>query len=297
MNLGSFLAALALGFVAGAIARALIPNDAFRHMHGWRSWLTSAGLGLLGALVGFWIFHGLFGVGDTDKFVGWHRWRGDRRHDRCCPRVVPDQAVRQARGGLTWYGSVLPKGRSPAIHLFAACELGEDKLYRHIKPRKTPGPVPGFCRYLRSLYPPATRIAIICDNFSPHLTTDKDPRVGVRAKTANVEIACTPGEFVLVKTASRRSKLTALRYFALDGTGHASRRRGGQHDPAVHHLAQQPRWCRISARRRRPARMPARCRSRPPPRRDPGEAGHAAQQPTARHRPDQLVPRHRRPPR
>jgi uncharacterized membrane protein YeaQ/YmgE (transglycosylase-associated protein family) len=25
-------------------------------------------LGLLGALVGFWIFHGLFGIGDTDKF-------------------------------------------------------------------------------------------------------------------------------------------------------------------------------------------------------------------------------------
>src|ERR1700744_3636000 len=68
INLGSFLAALALGFVAGAIARALIPNDAFRHMHGVRSWLTSAGLGLLGALVGYWIFHGLFGIGDTDKF-------------------------------------------------------------------------------------------------------------------------------------------------------------------------------------------------------------------------------------
>ena len=50
MNLGSFLAALALGFVAGAIARALIPNDAFRHMHGWRSWLTSASLGY-GAII------------------------------------------------------------------------------------------------------------------------------------------------------------------------------------------------------------------------------------------------------
>ena len=52
----------------GAIARALIPRDAFRHMHGWKSWLTSTGLGLLGALVGFWIFHGLFGIGDTNKF-------------------------------------------------------------------------------------------------------------------------------------------------------------------------------------------------------------------------------------
>src|ERR1700748_2363860 len=68
MNLGSFLAALALGFVAGAIARALIPNDAFRHMHGWRSRLTSAALGLLGALGRFWIFHRPFGTCDTQKF-------------------------------------------------------------------------------------------------------------------------------------------------------------------------------------------------------------------------------------
>src|SRR5215471_12315171 len=68
VKIGSFLAACALGFVAGAIARALIPNDAFRHMRGMRSWLTSLGLGLLGALVGYWIFHGIFGIGDTDKF-------------------------------------------------------------------------------------------------------------------------------------------------------------------------------------------------------------------------------------
>lgn len=40
MSIGSFFAALALGFVAGAIARALIPNDAFRHMRGVKSWLT-----------------------------------------------------------------------------------------------------------------------------------------------------------------------------------------------------------------------------------------------------------------
>jgi uncharacterized membrane protein YeaQ/YmgE (transglycosylase-associated protein family) len=68
MNVGSFISALVLGFVAGAIARALIPNDAFKDMHGPRSWLVSAGLGLLGALVGFWIFHGIFGIGDKNKF-------------------------------------------------------------------------------------------------------------------------------------------------------------------------------------------------------------------------------------
>jgi len=36
------------------------------------------------------------------------------------------------------------------------------------------------------------RIAIICNNFSPHLTTAKDRRVGTWAAANNVEIACTP---------------------------------------------------------------------------------------------------------
>jgi len=62
-------------------------------MHGWRSWLTSTGLGLLGALVGFWIFHGLFGIGDTDKFD----WGGIvgaviGAHDRRCCGVVRSHA-------------------------------------------------------------------------------------------------------------------------------------------------------------------------------------------------------------
>jgi hypothetical protein len=36
------------------------------------------------------------------------------------------------------------------------------------------------------------RIAIICDNFSPHLTTARDGRVGAWAAGNNVEIAYTP---------------------------------------------------------------------------------------------------------
>ena len=55
-----------------------------------------------------------------------------------------------------------------------------------------PGPVLEFCRYVRSLYPSATRIAIVCDNFSPHLSTAKDTRVGTWTKANNVEIAYTP---------------------------------------------------------------------------------------------------------
>jgi hypothetical protein len=38
-------------------------------------------------------------------------------------------------------------------HLFAAYERGEDRLYGHIKPRKTRARFLEFCRYLRSLYP------------------------------------------------------------------------------------------------------------------------------------------------
>jgi uncharacterized membrane protein YeaQ/YmgE (transglycosylase-associated protein family) len=68
MDLGSLLAALALGFVCGVIGRALVPNDVYSTMSGWQSWLVSTALGLLGALVGYWIFAGLFGIGDDEAF-------------------------------------------------------------------------------------------------------------------------------------------------------------------------------------------------------------------------------------
>jgi len=105
-------------------------------------------------------------------------------------------------------------------HLFAAYDLREDKLYGHIKPRKTRTRFLEFCRYLRSLYPPATRIAIICDNFSPHLSTAKDGRVGAWAAASNVELAYTPTNSSWLNRIE--DQFTALRYFALDGTDHAS---------------------------------------------------------------------------
>jgi transposase len=105
-------------------------------------------------------------------------------------------------------------------HLLAAYELGEDKLFGHIKPRKTRARFLEFCRYLRSLYPPSVRIAIICDNYSPHLTTRKDARVGTWASAANVEIAYTPTNASWLNRIE--AQFTALRYFALDGTDHPS---------------------------------------------------------------------------
>lgn len=68
MDVGSLIAALALGLVCGAVARALVPNDAFERMAGWRSWAVSTALGLVGALLGYWVFAGLLGIGDDDAF-------------------------------------------------------------------------------------------------------------------------------------------------------------------------------------------------------------------------------------
>jgi uncharacterized membrane protein YeaQ/YmgE (transglycosylase-associated protein family) len=62
------IGALILGIVAGGVARLLIPNDAFENMEGWKSLLVTVVLGLVGALVGWLIFTGLFGIGDTDVF-------------------------------------------------------------------------------------------------------------------------------------------------------------------------------------------------------------------------------------
>jgi transposase len=142
----------------------------------------------------------------------------------------------QPRPGRQW-AAVSGKGKEPGReprprmratytrtegvrHLFAAYELGEDRLSGHVKPRKTRGRFLEFCRYLRTLYPQQVRIAIICDNFSPHLTTARDGRVGAWASANNVEIAYTPASSSWLNRIE--AQFTALRYFALDGTDHPS---------------------------------------------------------------------------
>jgi transposase len=107
-------------------------------------------------------------------------------------------------------------------HLLAALDLSRDKLYGHVTPRKGRTQFLAFCRYLRSLQPANVRIAIICDNFSPHLSTNRDDRVGRWAAANNVEIAYTP--FYGSWLNRIEPQFTALRYFALDGTDHATHR-------------------------------------------------------------------------
>ncbi|WP_433259457.1 IS630 family transposase (plasmid) [Streptosporangium sp. CA-135522] len=105
-------------------------------------------------------------------------------------------------------------------HLMAAYELAKDKLYGHIKKTKNRSKSLEFCRYLRTLYPADVRIAIVCDNYSPHLTAKRCRRVAEWAEANNVEIAYTPTNSSWLNRIE--AQFTALRYFALDGTDHPS---------------------------------------------------------------------------
>jgi uncharacterized membrane protein YeaQ/YmgE (transglycosylase-associated protein family) len=62
------LRALLVGFVAGVIARVLLPFDVVRKMRGPGSWGVSILIGLAGAIVGWLIVTAGFGSGDTDVF-------------------------------------------------------------------------------------------------------------------------------------------------------------------------------------------------------------------------------------
>ena len=105
-------------------------------------------------------------------------------------------------------------------HLLAAYDLNADKLYGHVKLRKDRTTFLAFCRYLRSLYPSEVRIAIVLDNFSPHLSTRRDNRVGDWAEANNVELAYVPTNASWLNRIE--AQFQALRYFTLDGTDHRS---------------------------------------------------------------------------
>lgn len=99
-------------------------------------------------------------------------------------------------------------------HMLGAYDVTADRLYGHIKKRKSRVEFLAFCRYVRSLYPEKTRLHFVLDNFSPHLGDD----VRRWAEGNNVELAYTPhyGSWLNRIEAQFR----ALRYFTLDGTDH-----------------------------------------------------------------------------
>ena len=107
-------------------------------------------------------------------------------------------------------------------HLMAGYDLSTDRLYGHVVARKGRTEFLAFARYLRSLHPAEVRIAIVMDNYSPHLSTRVDTRVADWAKANNVELAYVP--FYGSWLNRIEAQFTALRYFALDGTDHPSHR-------------------------------------------------------------------------
>ena len=114
-----------------------------------------------------------------------------------------------------------PDKRPPGVRpRLAGYDLSTERLYGHVKVRKARTDFLAFCRYLRSLHPTEVRIAIVLDNFSPHLSTKKDSRVGDWAEANNVELAYTP--FYGSWLNRIEAQFQALRYFALDGTDHDS---------------------------------------------------------------------------
>jgi transposase len=105
-------------------------------------------------------------------------------------------------------------------HLMAGFDLSTNRLYGHVVTTKDRTAFLRFCRYLRSLHPPEVRIAIVLDNFSPHLSTKADQRVGEWAAANNVELAYTPTYTSWLNRIE--AQFQALRYFTLDGTDHGS---------------------------------------------------------------------------
>jgi transposase len=91
-----------------------------------------------------------------------------------------------------------------------------------------------FLKYLRSLHPPEVRIGIVLDNFSPHLSTKKDQRVGEWAAANNVELAYTPTYTSWLNRIE--AQFQALRYFTLDGTDH------GSHEEQASMIRRYIRW-------------------------------------------------------
>ena len=148
-------------------------------------------------------------------------------------------------------------------HLLAGYDLSTDRLYGHIKKHKGRTEFFTFVRYLRSLHPPNVRIAIVLDNFAPHLSTTKDRRVGQWVAANNVELAYTPHYASWLNRIE--AQFQALRYFALDGTDHPSHheqarmirryiawRNRNAHDQALRELVKRANvaWpdCRPAAR-------------------------------------------------
>ena len=104
-------------------------------------------------------------------------------------------------------------------HLLAAYDLSRDRLYGHIKTRKSRVEFLAFRRYVGSLHPPGVSLAFVLDNFSPHL----GETMRGWAAANNVELAYTPYYASWLNLIE--AQFRALRYFTLAGTDHPTQAR------------------------------------------------------------------------
>jgi len=62
MDVSEIIGAIVLGIIAGYVAKALLPGD------DPGGFIVTVLLGIAGALIGYFLFTELFGIGDDDKF-------------------------------------------------------------------------------------------------------------------------------------------------------------------------------------------------------------------------------------
>ncbi len=60
--IGNIIAAIFIGIIAGYLGRALLPGDDSM------GFVATVVVGIVGALVGYFLFTTVLGIGDTDKF-------------------------------------------------------------------------------------------------------------------------------------------------------------------------------------------------------------------------------------
>jgi transposase len=97
-------------------------------------------------------------------------------------------------------------------YLHAAYDLSEDKMYGHVKPRKTHVEFLGFLRYLRSLYPILVILYVILDNASAHMVT----RVLEYARKHRIRLVFTPTNASWLNPIE--SHFASLRRFAISNS-------------------------------------------------------------------------------
>jgi len=137
-------------------------------------------------------------------------------------------------------------------HMLSALDVGRDRLYGHIKPRKRRTEFLAFCRYIRSLYPHEVRLHFVLDNFAVHKGTVRE-----WAADNNVELAYTPHYASWLNRIEAQFK--ALRYFCLAGTDHPDHATQGRlirryiawrnahvDDPALRHVVRRANTVKVA---------------------------------------------------